>query len=325
MGGKVHISVYVFSVTISFGSAAGTAPPPLHWIDGTGTGFAQSLLPHAAASTSRVRVRAAAGAPAAAGDSSVQPASICVVTPAAGLLTTFTQGQQTIWVVRPDAFVFSLSTAIPATEIAIASGTGGTTAVTPPSPYTVCVRPMKATLTSSTLAVSMTDDEAKPFDLAAHCDFAPLLRSVPAAKWGPPLATDADLEPNAVLPGRLMGLTTITAKAPVLTPSGASALDIAIATAFAYDIVDEETPYTPSHLPLDAAATPADTPPVADEGIVDEIRETLMSDTVAATRAAIFASLQILNVNAGTNGPMTVFAANPAAWLSGDPLAAATS
>ncbi len=331
MGGTMRISFYVVSITVDFGAPRNASPVPLSWTDENGAGFAQTLLPHAGAAQQAARPAAGDGLHATVrAAEAAQPAGICVVTASAGLLTTITGNGQSIWVVRPDAFVFALATAIPATAIDLANSDGTNTAVTPASagggPYTLCIRPMRATLASSTLQVSLeNNDDGTAHDIAAAFDFIPSLQQVPAAKWGAPVAAGSQPEPNALLPGRLMGLTGITAKAPALLPSGTGLLAIDLDTSFTFDVVDEEQPYTSDHLPLSTAATPSNKPPVPDPAILGDIQVSLMDASVATTRSAVFAALQTMGVAAATNGSLAILAGSPGAWMTGAPLLASAS
>jgi hypothetical protein len=109
----------------------------------------------------------------------------------------------------------------------------------------------------------------------------------------------------------------------VLTPSGASALDIDITKAFTYDIVDDpnnpQPPY-PDHLPLAPNQTPVGPVPVVNSAAPSVIQKALTDDDVTAARAQLLAALQGYGFNPVTNSPMTTFAANPAAVLVGNPL-----
>ena len=323
MGGKVHITWYVISFTVSFGASPATAPLPLDWANDDGTGFAQTLLPHTAP--------AAPSALAASG--AAQPAGIYTITANSGLLSTFADANgNSIWIVRPATFSFSALTAIPATEIDIvpaADEPAGTPtifsaqAVAPDgASYSVCIRPMKTTLSTSVLSIRLSESGGAAYDLAGAFDFELALSKVPAAKWGQPLGPGQCPEMNSLLSERLLGLANIQPKLPGLTPAGADALAFDMSSAFGYDVVDAQAPYSPNWLPLQSAAAPAGVVPQAGDQSIATIQATLMDETVVATRNAIFAALQLYGVGPATNGGLSTLAADPGAYLVGAPLIA---
>jgi hypothetical protein len=225
-------------------------------------------------------------------------------------------------VVSPAGFSFSAVTAIPATEVDLA-GPSGSTPVTPTAPgYVVCVRPMKATLESSVVTIEVYDDDHdEVMDLAADFSYAPVLASVPEAKWGTPLPDGSDPNPNALLDGRLLGIQSVTPKPPVLTPTGDDALAMDVETTFTYDTVDETSP---DHLPLSVSATAPQAPPVVDPAsMFTTVASTLTSPAVVTARDGLFTTLGLLGIDPGTNGDLTTFASQPGAYLTADPLLAA--
>ena len=325
MGGTVHINWYVVSFTVGFGASETGATPPLDWTNSDGTGFAQTLLPHQAQNGSQA-VSLAASAAAPPGNSSIQPAGNYIINITDGLLTTFSSGGQTVWVVRPNHFMFSATTAIPTTEVDIAAPGGAVNKYTPPiasqpgSNYSVSIRPMNAILSSSVFAITVTDDANNVWDLAANCDFKLSCQSVPASKWGQPLAPKQDPEANALLPGRLMGIQSATPKAPVLTPGGDDTLVVDVASSFTFDTVDAQSGSTPPYLPLVAGQTPSGPVPQVDPQSLSEIQTSLMDAGVVNLRTQIYAALQQYGADPVTNGPLTALASQPAAVLTGNPM-----
>lgn len=350
MAGVAHINWYVISFTVAFGASQQGAPSPLKWTDDNGTGFAQTLLPHRTTEKPAALQRMALAAGAVMGEAapekgSVEPGGVYTITVNDGLLRSFTRDGQTIWVVRPNHFVFSAVTTIPATEVDVAGAKDGKptlTTLTPqdkcPRPagtdYFVCIRPMKATLSKSAFTVKMQQaGDSELFDLDGHFDYAASCQSVPAAKWGKPLGDHKDPEPNELLPGRLMGLQKITPKPPKLSPlaaDGSAALDIAIKSAYTCDVVDDpgnvapgEAPHTPDHLPLKTGAQPSGGTPQVDKAALNTIQGSLMQDKVVSARNDIYAALQDYGVGAVTNSTLHELAGNPGAYLAGNPLVAA--
>jgi hypothetical protein len=324
MGGRVYVSWFVISFTVSFGASDSSAPPPLDWSNPDGTGFAQTLLPHKTNAKKAPALRAAMAAAA----ETVEPAGIYTVVVNDGLLKTITKGAATIWVVRGNHFTFSTVTAIPATviEITPVDGEKAKTTFTAQegcaagSDYFVCLRPMDATLSASVFKITLTDDTThSTFDLAGRFDFTLACRPVEAAKFGRPLGNKPP-EPNELLPNRLMGLENVTPKAPVLAPSGAGLLEIDVAAAFTYDVVDNTPPHDPYHLPLSTATQPSGPVPHVDANVIPKIEHTLMNPVVVRVRNEIFAALSLFGINPMTNGSLGVYAANPGGVLAGNPL-----
>jgi hypothetical protein len=337
MGGIVHINWYVISFSVGFGADESTKPKPLAWSDNDGKGFAQTLLPHSTSSSPAphaMKAMARSAHAMAAETDPTQPSGVYTIVVNDGLLKTFTFHGQTIWVVRPNHFKFSVTTAFPATEVTIAAAKSESakTTFTPQdscqagSDYFVCIRPMKATLSSSIFNITLTlDDDNSTYDLAGGFDFDVACHAVPAAKWDKPLADGQDPDASKMLPNRLLGLENIKPKFMPLTPSGANALDIDITTAFADIPVDAEDPYTPKHLPLTGAAKPVGPVPNANPQALNIIATALMNADVTKARTGIFAALQQYGIDPVTNGSLDNYARDPAAVLAGDPLLISTS
>ena len=325
MGGRVHINWYIISFTISFGADESQRPKALKWEDAEGTGFAQTLLPHdtkKALKANNVLLEAPAAAPGASG--------VFSVTANDGLAGTIQKDGKDIWIVRANHFVFSTVTAFPTTEVDVERTPSVPAAKYKPKDAcegadytTVYIRPMEAEVTSSVFTVKMTDKADKPYDLLAVFDFKFSCQSVPAAKWGKPVPPGQQPEMNGLLPNRLMGLEKITPKPAALTPTGALALNIDIASAFTYDTVDEvdESKHIdPDHLPLAPGQMPVGPVPAVMANALDEIKKSLTSTTVKDARAKLLSSLQGYGFDPVTNALMTTLAANPGAVLVGKPL-----
>jgi hypothetical protein len=344
MGGVAHIHLYIVSFSVGFGADAGRKPAPLGWANPDGTGFAQTLLPNTSAKSPRAHpaMKAMAGGLHAmaisadlAADDAPQQSGVYSIAVNDGLLKTFKYGGRTVWVVRPNHFAFSATTSFPATEVTVTpaphEAAGAHTSFTPQdscqagSDYFVCIRPMKATLSSSVFNVTLTLDDDETYDLAGDFDFDVSCRAVPAAKWDRPLADGQDPDQSKMLPGRLLGLENIKPKAATLTPSGADALTIDVKTAFADIAVDAEDPYSPDHLPLKAGSAPVGPVPQADAQALDAISKALKDAAVTKARADVFAALQGYGIDPVTNGALDIYAGDPAAVLTGNPLLISTS
>jgi hypothetical protein len=323
-GGTVHVELYVVSFTVGFGADRQGPPGPLPWTNDDGTGFAQTLLPHSSPSSSsqpQERAMLAGAAPMAAPATTSQPSGVFTIAPTGGVITSFMDGPATVYVVRPSAFTFAVTTTIPATEVDLEGPTGTPpTVVTPTAKdYFVAIRPMKATLSKSILSVTVNDDDHKKVvTFADDFTYQPTLAGVPAAKFGQPLADDEDPKMNELLDGRLLGVKNVTPKGPTLTPAGADALSMDVDTTFTYDTVDQTDA---DHLPLARGAMAPQKPPVVDTATeFSTVKSTLMNANVVTNRGEVFGALQTLGVDAGTNGALSTFAADPGAYLTDDPL-----
>jgi uncharacterized protein DUF6603 len=320
-GGTVHVELYVVSFTVGFGADRQGAPDPLPWTNDDGTGFAQTLLPHSSPSSSQPQERAMLAAPAPAASTTSEPSGVFTISPTGGVITSFMDGPATVYVVTPSAFTFAVTTTIPATEVDLEAPTGTPpTVVTPTAKnYFVAIRPMKATLSKSVLSVTVNDDDhQKVVTFADDFTYQPTLAGVPAAKFGQPLADNEDPKMNELLDGRLLGVQNVTPKGPTLTPAGPDALSMDVDTTFTYDTVDRTDA---DHLPLAPGAPAPQKPPVVDTATeFSTVKSTLMNANVVTNRGDVFAALQTLGVDAGTDGDLTAFAADPGAYLTDDPL-----
>lgn len=330
MSGRVHVHWSVISFTVNFGANEREMPPPLEWKNTSGTGFSQTLLPHnspeAKAATTLMqgeRAFLSDSLQVTTGPAPPPASGIYTITANAGLLNTFTADGSTIWVVRPNHFVFSVITAIPATQVDIvpaedhASGTDNTFKA---SYSTVPIRPMGVILASSVFTVKLTlEDDNSTYDLAGKFSCKPALAKVPAAKWGPPLGAADDPEMNALVPDQLMGLENITPLPPTLTPPEGT-LEIDVEHAFTFDTVDQGGIYTPGHLPLKVGQTPVDKPPQVAAATLQQIGASVTQPAQVGVRNDIFAALRNYGVDPGTNGPLVNFAADPGAYITGNPM-----
>ncbi len=289
MGGVAHINWYIISFSVPFGASESHANQAIPWTSESGQGFSQTLLP---------------------------PSGVLTITALSGLVTTLTNGD---WVVNPSSFSFSALTSFPLTEVDVTLVTGGTEAVYS-SNQPVCVRPMRATLTSSVLTITLTDNDTnQTYDLADNFNLQSSIGRTQAAKWGQPVATP---EMNAILEGQLFGFQSITPKTTTLTPSGPNALTIDITTAFTPEVVDDQPPYyTTAHLPLSATAQPSGWMPRAKHKTWAAITQSLQAPATTAARTNIFnILLEQFGYDPQTNGDMNAFAKDPGVWLNGEPL-----
>jgi hypothetical protein len=296
MGGQVHIDWYVISFTVGFG-AEPAEPKALEWSNETASGFADTMLP--------------AGSASGAGLFSIVVSD--------GL--TGTRGED--WRVRPNNFVFSVTTAIPLTNVAIARS-DGTKKSLPWAPEefkaasAIPIRPLKLSLSTSELTLAVTDaaGHVYPFDEMFVGELA--LADLPAAKWGKLLGANADPEYRELAPHQLVGLRSLTPKPPTLTPAGADALNMDIATTFTYVVVNDDT----ACMPL-AASTLQALSFVTVDHPQQAIAAVLGDSSVSAGREGVFNALRAYLSDPGTDEDLSEVAGDPSAYFTGDPLIAA--
>lgn len=326
-GGKVHVNWTIISFTVAFGASSTGKPAALGWTDDNGNGFAQTLLPN----KTSTKASAQSAAPAA----TAAPGAICATQPTSAYTVSANAGvkdvaQQTVdgktlsvWIVRPKQFQWTVQTTIPCTEIDLTKDAkGGKTEISADAD-SIGVRPMDTTLTGSVLTVTLTYlDENEIRDLGDQFTWSKLISSVPAAKWGEPLPDGTDPGPNETVDDQLMGLTTIQAKAPTLSPTGSDALDIELEKGFGFDPVEDtgtgET--SPHPFPLNPNASATGSVPSADAKALSKIADTIAAANVVSARSEIFTTLRSWGIDPGTDGDLGAFAASPASYLDGDPL-----
>ena len=216
----------------------------------------------------------------------------------------------TTWVVRPDHFVFSVHSAVPAAGLTVSGGTNTDVRYSGPA---VSFRPMGLEEITSTHGVSMIaeiDGVAGSVDLAHDWVHAPATQDLPEAVWGPGAPPAKVVQPTSI-PGMAIGLTGVAPRPPDPVTTGA----IDIPTAFTYFPINE----APAVLPIDAAAPREVPPPVADDDALDRVAATIAT-AAAPARAALFAALQSFGVDPGVDGPLDLLAANPVGTYGANPL-----
>ncbi|MEM7113659.1 MAG: DUF6603 domain-containing protein [Chloroflexota bacterium] len=333
VGGKVHISYYVISLTVGFGADEKDGPEPLAWTNENGTGFAQTLLPTKSKDGAEAEVApmiggAAMSVAAEAAQPNSKQAGLYTVSVDDGPVTQINvQGvARPVWIVRPNHFAFSVETVIPTTAVNLTKEDSDHTQAIHADGYSsVNIRPMGATVSGSELTITLTNlDDNKVVDLSDHFVYEKALRTVEAAKWGDHLSHNEDPEYNKTLPSRLMGLEKIRGKEPVLTPAGAQELTLDVRQAFTFDVVDDgktvQDKNNPYHLPLRVGKTAVSPMPHTDPHSLDTIHTQLMNQAVVQKRNDLFNALRQAGVNPGRNGSLTELAQDPGAVLSGKPL-----
>ena len=219
----------------------------------------------------------------------------------------------------------------PATQVKTIES--GSNVVKKASYDTVSVRPMGVSLSESTFVVLLElEDDESVYGIDTHFDYELVESPLPAAKWGITL-DGASPEANATVPNQLTGLYHVKPKKTVLAPLSGNdpALDLDIATAFTYDVVDDSQAYpdfTPNHLPLSPTAEADNTPPMAAanyKAAMTDITAALSSSNVIDLREDIFSALAGFGINPNTNDPLSTFGKTPSNYLNGAPMLAETS
>jgi hypothetical protein len=217
---------------------------------------------------------------------------VCKITANGGLQTT-AQDQKT-WFVRSAGFQFTTGSAIPAQRV-IVHANGKDTLIDQRSP--INIRPMQiwAAASSHTVVVKRTDDNSGDIDLRSQgWTVSTHTRSMPAALWGGAIAGDVPPPSAERVSDQLVGFV-ISAPEPVA------------GTTRGIIHWSSETVAT-APLPIEPGVLPAPAPAHTDPGSLRIIQQALTDPTVAATRTAIFAVLQTLGYDPGTNDPLNALA-----------------
>ncbi len=319
-GGKLKVSLSIVSFTVKFGADKQDRVPTVPWDE------FETLLPQQPTETPSpaAKSRATFSAQGAAlADNGVleleaeEPTSepaVLTISADSGLLSTTGTGTDLHWFVRPDEFAFSTKTAVPSTSSVLVDSTGrhartenasGVTANTD-----ISVRPMGIEGATAEHSVQLKNSSGALVSWDSF-DADLSLGSTPEAMWGAPVETltaDAKLIDDCAL-----GFRGIRHK-PHSTLSGPPAIDVE--AAFTYVIVDD---LERGWLPIDPETVPPDSGgPEPSTTTLQTISQTLTQ--TATARTDLFDALATLGVDAGANGPLTAFAANPTAELRANPM-----
>lgn len=297
-GGKVHVSWFIISFTVSFGDDKLVRVPAIDWADFAAT------LPSPGSKKNAAKVMAAN----AGEEADVPQPKVLSINIAEGLQKQMLQNGKNVWFIRPDEFTWFTKTTIPATVANL-----GTTAVTTNNKqiaaYTdVAVRPMGIKSLSAgghTITMSGVNGiDAFLFDLD--------LESQPEAMWGPPV-TLQKLKPEAkLIDNCITGVKGLHPK-PHTAIVGPPVIDAACAFTF----IDLQG--NAFWLPISPAARPSTTGGAVESATtLDTIRTTLTQD--ADARTDVFNALASLGIDAGANGALTHLAANPTAAFTASPM-----
>ena len=231
-GGEVHVHLWIISFTVSFGASEGAGDQQLSWSD-----FQQMLAKPSQQSTAPALTATA---------TSPNNSELCHITISDGLLNQVQDTDGSVrWLVRADELTFDVASAVPMTQINL-NGTSLTS-----SAGALAIRPMKApAIKSSVGTITIASEDDSPMTWNAP---QPLVRSLPQALWGAPVAHPDALDPNQdLIPNCLVGLTRICA-APAAQPNHTGQIEVA--QAFTYFLLYPDGATKLPHLPI-AAQTP---------------------------------------------------------------------
>ena len=300
-GGKARISWCIISFTVSFGAAKATDAIAVDW-----DGF-KAMLPQR---------QNALPATDAAGRAPTDPdLTVIQINVSGGLLGQVDGGKgKKRWIIRPDEFVFSIETAIPATGAHLVNPPGEEPVSLPARQEPIGIRPMGiASIASQQKVTIQKRGESEPLSFGAW-DHECYTRSLPEAMWGQPVGGGLQAEAN-LIDDCLVGAKNVRLK-PHPAPSGPP--KFVMEEAFAYFPVDSNV--HPDHLPLSTAAGEPDEGFPEQDDSLSLIQETLVDGDVRKTRTAVFEALASLGANAWTDGDLSLLAATPAASLAASPM-----
>lgn len=311
-GGKAHVHLWVVSFTIAFGPDKSSVNTLTDW-----DGFKQ-LLPGGGSSSgggenmmfAASRMHGAVHGNVADAGNTGDPV-VCQISYGSGVTSTLTNDQnEKVWVVSPSEFSFNISTTTPVTDATLNTKT---IELNKADGYYVGARPMGISDLQTPLTVTISGD------LDADWEYTVKKGDVPEAMWGralPPGSTPP--ASSTLLLDRVTGLTNIVPEAH--TPEGPPVIDMDTAfTDVPVTQYPEQLPF--AHIPLVQGAVPT-------QGVdsFSQLKQ-IMSPTVSAQRAALFAAFDMLGVFAGTNGGLSTMAGDPYyaycdAPMTGSPLPA---
>ena len=305
-GGRARISWCIISFTVSFGAAKAAGASAVDW-----DGF-RAMLPQ------RENVLPATGV--ATGRAPTDPDLTIIQINVSGGLLGQVDGEKgkKRWIIRPDEFVFSIETAIPATGAHLVNPPGEEPVSLPARQEPIGIRPMGiGSIVSQQTVTIQKRGESEPLSFGAW-DHECYTRSLPEAMWGQPVGGGLQAEAK-LIDDCLVGVRNVRLK-PHPDPSGPSKFVVEEAfTYFPVDLPDDSNAH-PDCLPLSTAAREPDEGFPGQNDSLNLIQETLVDRDVRKTRTAVFEALATLGANAWTDGDLSLLAANPAASLAASPM-----
>lgn len=235
---------------------------------------------------------------------------ICTITALDGLggeENLDASGQTKRWIVRADDFQFNAASAVPSYKLFVGQDSH--------TPYKqkdkLNIRPMQKKDLTSTLRLSVKRDDGTEVDLRqGGWTVETNSQNVPKSLWG--TGTGNTLEKgDPLVTDQLTGMRV---KAPPPT-SGNSTGEVDIKNDLSFD------PLSPEGItPLQEGLTPAGPLPAADADAVKAIEDKIMSAAVVNNRNALYAALQGLQSDPGTNRDLNNFAGKAGSLFAGEPM-----
>jgi hypothetical protein len=313
-GGLVHISLWFISFSVSFGTKKKTGLLTVDW------NTFKTMLPQKENGRQAVLppdlIVYNAGDPVP-----IDPdLAVIQINVNNGLLQQVDgQNGRTLWIVFPDEFTFSIETTIPVTETCWNNGESEATNNQNTSAShdkkeqpEIGIRPMGIKSVTSPLRISIH----KGAETISEWDYEPHIRQIPEAMWGQPVT--GHLQPEAkLIENCTVGIQNIRQK-PHEDPSGPP--KFMMEDAFTYFTINRKDGSIPDALPLCPTDTePATGFPTANDTL-QVIHATLMEVKQQKQRTSVFDALKVMGVNAGTDGDLSILAANPAANYEASPM-----
>jgi hypothetical protein len=301
-GGTAKVKWHIFSFTVSFGTPMGQGASQASWSD------VETLLPGGSSGDGPnvLSLNAVAG---------VLPPQTSPSTGSQQTLVADDDTQAASWVVRGASFVFTTSSAIPASSATVGSSsfTGSV----------LNIAPMGLTGLSSTHSLQVIGPDQKS-DASIYFDIEQVTGNVPTSLWGTPPPSGGPTPssgltvPSAsgqLVSGQLTGLS-LTAQQPSL---GNTAGQVSVANALAFDNLT----LAGAALSLSPSAQPTGDVPAVNDGalaIIMDPQAGINSTSVSGTRANIYAALGTLGFAPPANDSLSTFSANASTALRAQPL-----
>lgn len=326
IGGEVHIDWYIISFSIGFGADQRNLDD-LAWSD-----FSK-LLP-TKTPPQQSSVQALESLLSEATDPTPQPAYLSI-TANDGLKLSHDVGSNTIWLVRPGRFQFSIGQAVPASSYSLSNPNGPGMPLTKPvgmrrvnggisasnyvCPTTIAVLRLTHTDSASIQSCMATPDgtvfpancRATLADVQGWLAF-PVEKNMPQSMWGetPDSGSDPDINSTSTIPASVG--VTLEPEPPDFN-NGTPIMSI--------DDVFTDRAINPGNengLPLSQITLPVTNPPAAASTFTDLAN--INTESIVTIRTNVYASLQQMGYVIGTNAPLPQMQSNPGKNFADEPM-----
>ena len=267
-GGVAHISLYIVSFTLGFGSSSPPGGGDITWTEFRDTFLPKAqCLPAAQAPAATRQLRSAANA------TPTPTNSLITIAAPMGIIRTFSQGSASVWSVSAGTLEIRIATLVPSTEVTVAP----TMTVKTSRAWTkqLGVGPMGAAAGAFATTLSITIDRDSALDDDDWTATA-VLGSVPAGMW---LNTSNAMQTKGTVDDVLLGLSLVPAP-----PGGESTLPVPIAALLADNPPVRNAVWSGATVPYGDSFNQA--------GAMTQMQSSLVDKTVAAARSNIIAALQ---------------------------------